>query len=314
MRLIQLLLICKFEFEKTFRKIRNQVFASRKEAFVPFDKRKNTLLTKDDYRYSIKLQLKYGWLCKYSNQLDETISLLLTDNDRRKLFRKLIHEFKYIDREASQDYVLDIASVIQNRWQCKPNESVIIAIRKMCNHHPDGSVNVIYKLQDILKEWKSSRFLNGFDLESKYVKNAKNIILCDDFIGTGGTMEKRIDDLSRVVSPTQKIYLVSLAGMKEARTNILDSKKITYFAPIWLDKGFATDDTANKDCSTMLKMEELLSRKYKDYKLEIMSLGYKKSGGLYYNEDYRIPNNVFPIFWWGLLNNGQPFRSIFLRS
>ena len=35
---------------------------------------------------------------------------------------------------------------------------------------------------------------------------------------------------------------------------------------------------------------------------------------LYYNEQYRIPNNVYPIFWWGKLSDGSNLDSIFLRS
>ena len=313
MSLLQLLLLSKYEIEKTFRKIRNVFVSNHKDAFEPLDMRRNTRLDKEDYLYSLKMQYCYGWLCKYSNQLDETISVLLTDKYRKNLFRSLIRKFKYVDRDTSQNLLNDIASVIQYKWRCNPNDSVIMAIRKMSNPHPDGSMNIIYRLQDLLKDWKSSRFINVFDLDNKYVKNSKNIILCDDFIGTGGTMGKRIDDLYNVISSSQTIYLISIAGMKEARTNVLDQKKITYFAPIWLDKGFSTD-TPNEDCTRMLQMEDLLAKKYKEYTLETMSLGYNKSGGLYYNEDYRIPNNVFPIFWWGKLRNDQPFKSIFLRS
>lgn len=314
MKIIQLIIACKYEFEKTFRKIRRLVFTPKSQGgFEPLDKRRGSPLDKTDYFYSINLQLKHSWINKYSNQLDETISVLLTDKEKKSLFKELISKFVYVDKEASQRYVQKIAVVIHNKWQCNPNDSVIIAIRKMDNHHPDGSGIFIYQLQGVLKQWRSSRFLNGFDIQNKHVKNSKNIILCDDFIGTGGTIRKRIEALEKVILPTQKIYCVSIAGMKEARTNVLDRKDISYYAPIWLDKGFATD-TSNKDCSTMLQIEENLSKKYKEYILETMSLGYKQSGGLYYNEDFRIPNNVFPIFWWGKLSNGQPFKSIFLRS
>ena len=63
----------------------------------------------------------------------------------------------------------------------------------------------------------------------------------------------------------------------------------------------------------MLNMEALLAPTFGTQKMRNCSLGYGNTGSLYYNKEYRIPNNVYPVFWWGTLADGRRFQSLFLR-
>ena len=283
------------------------------QSFEPFDIRRGATLEFNEYFYALELQMKYHWLSKSSSKLESTIHTLLTERERRILFSKLLRKFVYVDLNSSHENVLKIVYQIEHRWNCDPNHTVIVAARKMCNNHPDGSNILVYNLQDELKRWKNQRFLSVFDIDNKRLINSQNIIVCDDFIGTGGTIDKRIQNLQNKFGEDKKIFVVALAAMKNSKKVLAKYNNVSVYSPVWVACGL-NHDSDSKECAIMLNMEELLARKYKNYELDDVSLGYKKSGALYYNEQYRIPNNVYPIFWWGKLSDGSNFDSIFLRS
>jgi len=177
------------------------------------------------------------------------------------------------------------------------------------NRSPDGSLKLVYDLRSALGGWNNKMLLNYFDANDTHIISGCNVILCDDFIGSGSTMEKRINRIKSKMSPNAKLYVVSLACMREAKESILDKKGVYAFSPIWIDKGIK-DESGD---AIMLRMEALLSPKYQNEDLVKCTLGYGKAGSLYFNEDYRIPNNVYPIFWWGYLADGRSLNSLFLR-
>ena len=51
--------------------------------------------------------------------------------------------------------------------------------------------------------------------------------------------------------------------------------------------------------------EAHLKPKIGKMKLKNYFLGYGESEALYFSEEYRVPNNVFPIFWWRLALDGE---------
>lgn len=274
-----------------------------------FNKRFRTLSI-EDFFYSFGLQLRYHWLWKRSNKLDDTIEKVVKPvNGARRLFVKLIHKFKYIDHDHSQECINIIARYIKETWKCDQNTTLIMPVCTKTNRYPDGSLKMVYDLRTALGGWKNKMVINFFDADDSHVAAGCNVILCDDFIGSGSTMEKRIKRIRTKMSPSAKLYVVSLACMREARDSLFGNSGIYAFSPLLLDKGIK-DKSGN---SVMLSMEALLSPIYNKEEMAKCTLGYGGTGSLYYNEDYRIPNNVYPIFWWGYLFDGRPFNSLFLR-
>lgn len=283
------------------------------DGFMPFDKRTTAHpLSAEDFHYSLKLGLKHKWLNRYSNQLDETIYQLLDNRNKKRLFKKLLDGFIYISKDRSQELIDLIVKHILNVWNCNPEDTIIIGIKKENNPHPDGSSVLLYRIKNGLYDWRSDHFLNEFSKEIIEKYKNYNIILCDDFIGSGSTIYNRVHLAISLQNPKKKLYVVALGAMRQAEEKVLKTSKVKYFVPVWVNK-IINHDVNSKDCALMLEMEEQLSERYKNYKLKDMSLGYKQSGALYYNEEYRIPNNVYPIFWWGLLKNKEFFNSLFLR-
>lgn len=267
-------------------------------------------LSIENFFFSVSLQLRYRWLWERSNKLDDTIEKVVKPVDgAKRMFAKLIRRFRYVNLVQSQECVNAIARHIKETWSCDQNTTLIMPVCTKSSKRPDGSYKMVYDLRSALGGWNNEMLLNYFDANDTHIAFGCNVILCDDFIGSGSTMEKRINWIKTKMSPNAKLYVVSLACMREAKESILDKKGVYAFSPIWLDKGIK-DESGD---AIMLRMEALLSPKYQNEDLVKCTLGYGKVGSLYFNEDYRIPNNVYPIFWWGYLADGRALNSLFLR-
>lgn len=275
----------------------------------PFEKRSRTL-SFEDFFYSLSLQFRHRWLWIKSNQLDETIENIIKPVEgARRLFPTLLKRFKYIDYSHSQRNLRAIAHQIKDVWKCDKTKTVIMSIRKQVNNHPDGSSKMAYDLLRVLGDWNGHLIIDPFDENYAKLSKGYSVILCDDFIGSGSTIDNRIKAIKDMIAPQAKLYIVALAAMSEARDLYLNRSGSMYYSPVWLEKGI----TEKKKTQIMLRMESLLASKHKDQVLSNCSLGYGKAGSLYFNEEYRIPNNVYPIFWWGKYVDGRDFNSLFLR-
>ena len=274
-----------------------------------FEKRKFTL-KRHEFLYSLGLQLRFNWLWERSNSLDETISrVVLPVYGAKRLFSKLIRKFKYVDHSHSQKNVIAIAHQIKVVWKCSPKTTLIMPVCSRSQRSPDGSSKMVYDLRSALGNWNGVMFTSCLDLKDPNLSSGCDVILCDDFIGSGSTIMRKMSKIQAAISPGSKLYVVSLAAMKNARDTVLNKPDIFFYTPLLLEKGI----NDSSDESIMLNMEALLAPRYNNESLENCSLGYAKTGSLYFNEDYRIPNNVYPIFWWGKMNDGQLFRSLFMR-
>lgn len=267
-------------------------------------------LNEEDFRYALTVNKEHKWMNKYSCQLDETILNVVQTSEEKTLFSTLLKNFRYITKQKSYQNVSLIADQINNVWKCDKNQTVIMAVRKESNPHADGSDKLLYDLQKELTGWNTSLFINHFDAQNRKILSYPTVILCDDFIGSGYTMQKRIQALLDNKVQGQKIYVVALGTLSEAYNSLNSIAEV--FVPEIVEN-FDIDSYGNSR-DLMTGMEGKLGDQYKDEKLSNVSFGYKKSRALYYNEDYRIPNNVFPIFWWGTLKDKKTLYSIFLRT
>ncbi len=267
-------------------------------------------LNPNEFLYSLSLQLRFHWLQERSNKLDETVARIVVPiNGAKRLFNKLIRRFKYVDRLHSQTNLEKIANQINNVWGCCTQTTLIMPVCSKRHKSPDGSYKMIYDLRNALGVWNGELIRSFFDLEDPHLRSGFDVILCDDFIGSGTTIEQKMSILRDTMTPEAKLYVVSLAAMKKARDRVLTRPEISFYTPLLLDQGI----NDSKDESIMRNMEALLAPTYNNQKMEKCSLGYAKTGSLYYNEDYRIPNNVYPVFWWGEMADGEAFNSLFRR-
>lgn len=265
--------------------------------------------------YAIELCLRNPWLQNKSSQLEETIVQIVSKvSGADKLFKTLMNRFRYVSKAESDKKVQMLIRQIDELWKVPKETTVIMAVCK--NSHGDGSQALLNDLKRDMHDWRENRFYGQFDLENERIKKGYNVILIDDFVGSGETMGKRIEALKSIVAADAKIYVVGLGATKVSRQFLNNYyPQVAFYSPDYVRRGFDPKASPKKK-SIMLKMEDLLAPKYKgdDYELNKFSLGYNKSCAVYYNEDYRTPNNVFPVFWWGKLKTGDKFNSLFIRT
>lgn len=274
-------------------------------------KRSSPRMSYADYAYMIKLLARSPWLYHYYPQLEDTVIKLAKTLEERKLLQKLFRKFRWVSNKENGKLIGKIVHKIRENWNCTQKDTMIISTSYKEDNEPDGSLVLIYDIMNQLCQWEDNNFVKSFSRDEIPSYNVKKIILCDDFIGSGGTIEKRVKFIKQVL-PNVEIFVVSIACMKSALKRI--NKVCPYvYAPIILDPSIDVHDTSSSDYITMVGMESKLHSKWKKYNLEQCSMGWGKAGATYKHEKYRIPNNCFPIFWWGKLVNGSDLNSIFLR-
>lgn len=269
----------------------------------------------EDFCTLTRLHLEHEWLQYEPDALFEL--WCLSDNDDQKnLIEFLIKNFSYIDTRKLSEGCKLIASNIELSWSLLPNDTFLVAT---CDDRkPDGSQSLIQSLKNKFSiNWKESNFYNSLPIGANEVPNGSNLILVDDFIGTGDTITRKINYVRSVFEKKGfsdvKIKIVSLAAMNFSK-DTLNSLDTDYFSVHWLSKGINELIEEGERSSATQSMELLEKKLKKQYHGKTLpNFGYKRSESLFALETANVPNNVFPIFWWPFLKGGGARKTIFKR-
>ena len=234
-----------------------------------------------------------------------------TDSER-DLVIDLIKRTRYLKRDEFDKILDDFVKDITNKFESENTILVVTAI----DSNIDSSQLILYEMKARFKKfgWDKIDGLSNlskigskaFDPNNKNMLLKKNIIIVDEFIGSGKTMIDRIKYIEerfkeKKVTEGYKIYIYSIAGTEKGLYNLIDNS-INYRCEIELSQGISDhykDGDKEVKIVEMKYLESLLSDVDGDCKLEESSLGYGETETLYKRERGNSPNNVFPIFWWG---------------
>ena len=270
----------------------------------------------DDFVKLMKLTLNQSWLEEESEALIELWNLCKFESEQALVF-ELLMKFKYLTSPEIQKHGKEIADHILNKWNLPSKGTRIIAISD--KRDADGSQMLIQSIKNkfTANNWKENNFINNIGDGQRLTRKNYNIVLLDDFIGTGDTVERRFKWFHKKITAKNKenvsIYVVCLAALDIAKSK-LDLLGIEYYAPIWLKKGISDYFNAKdlvKAKKDMKRLESNFAPKYNGQHMP--SFGYKRSETLFAIEAFNIPNNVFPIFWWPVLVNYQRRNTLFKR-
>ena len=267
----------------------------------------------------LKIQI---WLEDACWALVELWNLCEYKNEQNLLF-ELLRRFIFLNSKMVNKNSESISEIICDKWKLKSQSTIIVAL---CDDNkPDGSQYLIQILKSKFADrnaWTEKNFLNNSSTigQAPYrLKDDQNLILVDDFIGTGNTVRRRIKWLESKIKEKNKcnikIFLVSLACMQDA-SNIIKSLKINFFAPIILKKGISDyykDEILKNNIHNMENLESKLDSIYKNLRLSNFNFGYGRTESLFSIEGLNVPNNVFPIFWWPLLMEERERNTILKR-
>ena len=276
----------------------------------------------EDFNKLCTLIREQNWLEDVCLELIELWNLCEHNNERNLIYELLLN-FLCLDLKKINKYCKDISKIICDEWKLESQSTIIVAL---CDDNkPDGSqffIQILKKQFAGRYDWTEKNFENNLSSVGKAayrLENGQNLILIDDFIGTGNTVERKIKWLKSKIKEKNKydikIFLVSLAYMQDA-LNVIKSLKIKFFSPIKLKKGISdcyNGEILKNNIHNMKNLESKLHPIYRTWRICNYSFGYGKSESLFAIEGLNIPNNVFPIFWWPLLKGEIKRKTIFER-
>ena len=266
----------------------------------------------------VQLTCRQPWLVRRSKELYETVGVC-DDSDQRALVLDLISRFHF---RTAEEYLVDrreIASVIADCWGCLPENTMLIALQD--NACADSTSAVVQQFKGPLAEyadWKTHNFISQLGEVVARIEDGMNIVIVDDFCGSGGTISKKVLWLKEKLSEAGKeapIRVAVASAMEQSQTVICPIVD-DYFAVHWLRRGISDHYSGQDQSDALEQMEALESKladKYGNKKLDDYRFGWQQSEALCYLDGENPPNNNFPIFWWRKLRPNADWETLLPR-
>lgn len=250
--------------------------------------------TQEEFNRIVKEVLKTPWLSIKGRELKELLDICDTKKQKDLIFI-LLHKFCFYETIKIQKALQTIYNHILTNFKLSPENTVVTAV-STDSMDLDSSQQFIYALRNVINaDWKKRLVTNIYDLKKILEKDdmIQNIIVIDDFTGTGEKIKDIIIDLRKEFNK-KNYFFCTIASMKQAK-DILNSINIPYFSYQWLEKGIS-DSFIGEQLTEAIAMMSELEKKLNNLNT-IYNFGYKKSETLY-SYEYNTPNNTFPIFWF----------------
>jgi hypothetical protein len=192
------------------------------------------------------------------------------------------------------------------------------------DYSSDSAQFVTYALKAPLEKakWRDHITVTNFQRAYReFNKNGQkhcNIILVDEFVGSGNTIVDRVNRLKHLfedngitgITIRVKAIAASSIGVNKAKEAGVD---LTSYLVIEQGiTGHYASAEAEKKLELMDKLESILSTSYKDR--ELPKLGYGSTESLYTRDDGNTPNSVFPIFWWPFFTDNADRKTLLIRA
>lgn len=284
-----------------------------------------------DFEHLTEMYLKHSWLREQVNFVGfEDLWFDYEKNEEKIIIKKLVDNFKYLDQESAELKVKDHLSQLIIDKNLKWNNTIFIGFKK--NKFADGSAIFLNFIKPILNEINSSwieenLFSYLYDGIERIKKGGfkdvgidlENVVLIDDFIGTGGTaikINKLVKEAIEKQSKIINLYMFSMASMEEGR-ELIEKSHIEFRSCFILKKGTElafSKSERDKAKESIRKLERILHEGSDKMKLKDFTLGYGESEALYSWNRFNIPNNNYPIFWWHRYLGDGKRKTMFNRN
>ncbi len=281
-------------------------------------------MNKDSFVLVSKLVLKQPWLIPKLDDLYEILYFDCSEEMSRNLIYELLDRFLYVDTAMHHAHMLDLALEIVSEPGISDENTQVVAMSADWN--ADSSLEIIYNLKPLMEGhgWRKYSLINRYThaLKTYNATGQNNIILVDDFIGSGQTVLGRIKtikaqfDGSNITDYT--IRVKALSSTQAGLDNLIASG-VHVTAQKIIKKGiddFYDAPTAAEHRARMLAIESLLSPRYifGGEEREMPSLGYNGAQAVYCRENANTPNSVFPVFWWPFKADGAERKVVLVRA
>lgn len=252
---------------------------------------------------------------------DECLSRFgeLIDNlkeEQIELILELTERYRWFSLNEYHSQLRALLKDLHNTYLTGINKIYLFPIIKPKDELDTKSGHAVMYMLDAIKpsfaEFTNIDFikLNEFEdlIPAKLnLKHDEILLLVDDYIGSGGTLNSTLDELLKNDTINENFVILSVMIQEDTKNN-LDERNIKTIVGESTKKGitnFYQGEEINNKALIMSEIERLIP-KIKNY-----SFGFEKSEALVTMA--KTPNNTFPIFWKDFQKKGKLYKAPFAR-
>lgn len=265
-----------------------------------------------------KLGVEHSWLRDKANELHELL-VMCTGEGEKELITDLLARFHYTSASDHLAKVATLAKQIAEIWQCDPKNTHIVALEN--GELSDSSNRASYDLKAPLayyEGWSNRKFVSRLGDVVDAAKAGGTVVVVDDFVGSGGSIEKKVNWLRprlEAASKNVEIKVGVVSAMMQSRERVEAVCK-EYYAVEWLSRGISDHYSGaelENSKAYMERIESELAPRDGNFHLDKFRFGWEKSEALFFTEGANPPNNNFPVFWWRHLKPKKKRKPILRR-
>jgi hypothetical protein len=271
--------------------------------------------TEEEFHASLELMELQPWLkakkLEYRTLLNE-----YSTSQQRALLISLLRRTMYVTMAEYHEAFDQIREHIENVWQLDTQTTMFVSA------NADGRISSSHEALNNLRNtnWSSAipkqRFVNKFVDAVDGCKNNWNLIVVDDFVGSGQTVQNAVKWLASKAQEDGKhvaIFIVTVSACLGG-LQALAAGGASVFAKLSVPKAISDLLPAAERpaaVAVMTSIEDALQVRCADGVLQKYRFGWGQQEAVFYRDHGNTPNNVFPVFWWDKLKSGA--RSTVMR-
>ncbi len=257
--------------------------------------------------------LEVEWLRK--ERFRDGLTTLLKEAAADEEFEAIQHVLKKLTYCRSDDLIAassEAAKQIVEGWRLTPGDSLIVGVAergKTC-----GSTAYLRCIETSLpRTWSASNAVwTTTDAAFRHRNQKPNLIIVDDFVGTGEKLTALLSRLSaNPKTASYTVHVCAFAAMEAGWDHVsagIDQRFIAHRVLQKCISDLLQEPKRSSLLSAMLNLEKGIFNKPGDF-----NLGYMKSEASFYLEGFNIPNNAFPVLWWEQYANQTERKTLFSR-
>ncbi|MBR3882496.1 MAG: hypothetical protein IKJ36_04425 [Clostridia bacterium] len=230
----------------------------------------------------------------FNQKYNEWIKTIPLEN--RELIYKLLEKFNYYGHVSVNTYFKKLYLNIVEKYNIDNNETMYTFIKKNDSSF-NSSMGYAYEFMRINKISAKNSVLELRDLKSKEIEQIKNIVLIDDYSGSGNSIIKYIKKYNDIFSE-KNVYILLVSMSENADRHIIEELKEYKINII-----FEVMNIEKKAFSDVNFCKEEISRRKEEF--ELISRAKKIPNYIFgrYNTEALIsfynntPNNTLNLFW-----------------
>lgn len=258
--------------------------------------------TKEEFHQLTNLYIRQKWLISKKEELKDLIDFC-DNRESKDLIFSLLERFSYLDNDTLNFLLNDLSDYIINKTGFNENTTQLLSLTY--DDEADSGQKILDNIKHPIfkKGWRQIKTVNLFGKSiPNFNKGKTEIIIIDEFIGSGKTLKSRINYLEKNITGDFKLKCCFIAGIKKTIDSLIEDG-IDIYCPLQLDKGISEYYEGHKLTEAenlMLDLELKLAQFINKKDLYNYSFGYGRAEALYTMEgcNGNTPNSVFPIFWW----------------